>query len=120
MENIALKFEGSFTVQLEDVHWQQYYQERKALDYRYKQASKPSGNKAAARWQEDFALPAMEDVCKESYADQDGSTPAQELVGLQKHVVKRLSSCLRGCKTLGNQTELQKTIKGAFYFLEYW
>ena len=49
-------------VQLEDGHWQQYYQERKALDHRYEQASKLPADKenqaAAAEWQEDFPLPA--------------------------------------------------------------
>lgn len=111
-------------MQLEDGHWQKYYQERKALDHRYKLASALPADKeneaAAAEWQEDFPLPAMQPICRESYADQHGMTPAEELVGLQAHVVGRLSSCVRGCKGLANQAELQEAIKGSFYFLDYW
>ncbi|KAK9842987.1 hypothetical protein WJX74_005349 [Apatococcus lobatus] len=121
--------QAPFNTSLEEEHWQHYYQERKALDHRYTEACKPYDDQeennttaddknqpVASTWQEDFPLPKMGPVCSRPLDD----NPEMELISMQEQIVKRLSSCLRGCKGLANRAELRKSIKGSFYFLGYW
>lgn len=114
-------------MQLKDRHWQEYYQERRALDHRYQKACKPydeeSGDEDAnkenqpdaSEWQEDFPLPDMNAICRS-----DSIAPHEELMKYQSRVLDRLSACMRGCPGLTTQPGLQEAMKGSFYFLDYW